>query len=1112
MAPSAAPVPKSTPVTAAAAASGGNKRDDDAPLWAALSDAAAERRFAEFGAIDGVLHVDRLVAGLGRLGIRLDNPRLGSTSALIASFGHEITFDQFKMLKHHDLFIDCALDGRLVMHDFPSFTDTLSAVYDEALHHEEGEVASYIPQLAKVDPSLFGVAVCTRDAQQWERGDTDYYFCVQSVSKAITYCMALEEFGEDYVHQHVGREPSGVGFNERVLNSDGLPHNPCINSGAIMCCSMVKPKEKLADRFDHVIDTWTRLCGGGRVTFGNSVYLSERASADRNFCLAYMMQEEGVFPEGTDLQTTLEFYFMLCSLEVNASMLAAIAGTLASGGVCPLTGERIFSERTVRNCLSVVGSCGMYDASGAFIFDQGYPTKSGVGGALLIVIPGRVGMCTFSPRLDPHGNSARGLLFCQALSQKLLFHQFAISPNRVTEPGGSYGTAEEFRQTAAGGDAIGTAATVHPLISETWFAAGRGDLRHLRYMFANGVDFSAYDYDRRSALGIAASEGHLDVVRYLVVHGADMKAKDRFGNTALDDAVREGHPEVAEYLRSKPKAVYTASDTEVVRLFGSLDDDGTGSIRIASVRDALCAAGFTRYDSLRRFRPLTKELKALEAKDGGRINAATLAHLCDVYPLVRRAVLNDVVLASFESLTKSIDKVYEEAMPNLSGKNASYIPELARVDPDQFAVSICSASGQLYSVGDAQTPFCVQSCTKIVNYLIAQSLVGSDKVHKHIGREPSGRNFNELCLDQEDKPHNPAINAGAIMCVSLLYPELSIADRFTKIVSVWAKLTGGSPVGFDNAVYLSERATASRNWTLAWMMKDYGAFPEGTDLQSTLDLYFMTCSLTATAEQLAIVSATLSCGGVNPLTQERVFDPVHTRNALSIMYSCGMYDYSGEFAFSMGIPAKSGVGGGIMAVVPERMGIGTWSPRLDKLGNSARGIDVLGRLTKLYNFHCYDILVRGKLDPSLHQGSTRDFQLNQLLMAASLDDVMEVRRLHSLGVNVSASDYDRRTALHVAVCDGALGVVRTLLDLKADPSVVDRWGRTPLDDAHERGNVAVSNILIAAGAVSGAGVKVKAINGKNAVAATTSPIVEKEAAKVDKVEKDEKKKKKRGGH
>ena len=331
-------------------------------------------------------------------------------------------------------------------------------------------------------------------------------------------------------------------------------------------------------------------------------------------------------------------------------------------------------------------------------------------------------------------------------------------------------------------------------------------------------------------------------------------------------------------------------------------------------------------------------------------------------------------------------------------------------------------------------------------------------------------------------------------------------------MSVWAKLTGGSPVGFDNAVYLSERATASRNWTLAWMMKDYGAFPEGTDLQSTLDLYFMTCSLTATAEQLAIVSATLSCGGVNPLTQERVFDPVHTRNALSIMYSCGMYDYSGEFAFSMGIPAKSGVGGGIMAVVPERMGIGTWSPRLDKLGNSARGIDVLGRLTKLYNFHCYDILVRGKLDPSLHQGSTQDFQLNQLLMAASLDDVMEVRRLHSLGVNVSASDYDRRTALHVAVCDGALGVVRTLLDLKADPSVVDRWGRTPLDDAHERGNVAVSNILIAAGAVSGAGVKVKAINGKNAVAATTSPIVEKEAAKVDKVEKDEKKKKKRGGH
>lgn len=154
-------------------------------------------------------------------------------------------------------------------------------------------VADYIPQLARVDPDQFAIAV--------------------------SYCLALEEHGPDVVHQHVGREPSGVSFNSLTLNKMGRPHNPMINAGAIMSCSLIRPRDSLADRFDHMSRTWQRLAGGRPVGFHNSVYLSERETADRNFALGYSMREHNAFPAGTDLVQTLEFYFQSCSIEVDAA-------------------------------------------------------------------------------------------------------------------------------------------------------------------------------------------------------------------------------------------------------------------------------------------------------------------------------------------------------------------------------------------------------------------------------------------------------------------------------------------------------------------------------------------------------------------------------------------------------------------------------------------------------------------------------------------------------------------------------------------------------------------------------------------------------------------------
>ena len=183
-----------------------------------------------------------------------------------------------------------------------------------------GAVADYIPQLKRVDPEKFGIAVCTVDGQRFSTGDTSDLFCVQSVCKPINYSLALEEHGVAAVHRHVGREPSGRGFNELSLTDDGLPHNPMINSGAIMSCSLLRSRDELADRFDHVAATWRRLSGSARVGFNNSVYLSERRTADRNFALGYFMREQGAFPDGTDLVETLEFYFQCCSSSSTRSL------------------------------------------------------------------------------------------------------------------------------------------------------------------------------------------------------------------------------------------------------------------------------------------------------------------------------------------------------------------------------------------------------------------------------------------------------------------------------------------------------------------------------------------------------------------------------------------------------------------------------------------------------------------------------------------------------------------------------------------------------------------------------------------------------------------------
>jgi glutaminase len=291
-------------------------------------------------------------------GLQPDDPRILLDVAMLQRQS-VVSVKEFRHLVMGNVLIDRALHGRLAVSDFPSFRNEIEAIKLDTEPVDTGKVATYIPQLARVDPNQYGVAVCTIDGQQSFCGDYDVPFSVQSTMKPIAYAMALEEHGERAVHLKVGREPSGLNFNHRILNEDDLPHNPMINAGAIMVSSLIRPDLAVSDRFDVAMNIFTRLAGGRRPGFAQSTYLSEKATADRNFSLLYMIKEVGGFAEGTNVEESLDFYLMLCSIELDCRTMATVAGTLANGGVNPLTGDRIFNARAVRNTLSLMASCGM---------------------------------------------------------------------------------------------------------------------------------------------------------------------------------------------------------------------------------------------------------------------------------------------------------------------------------------------------------------------------------------------------------------------------------------------------------------------------------------------------------------------------------------------------------------------------------------------------------------------------------------------------------------------------------------------------------------------------------------------------------------------------------
>ncbi len=284
------------------------------------------------------------------------------------------------------------------------------------------------------------------------------------------------------------------------------------------------------------------------------------------------------------------------------------------------------------------------------------------------------------------------------------------------------------------------------------------------------------------------------------------------------------------------------------------------------------------------------------------------------------------------------------------GETASYIPELGRVDKNQLGVCIYTAEGRKEFLGDTDVRFTIQSISKVITLAVALERCGFYKVFEKVGMEPSGDAFNSLVkLDlSSNYPYNPMINSGAIAIASYLTPIIS----FRKMLEITKKLCLDEQITLNTDVYLSEMANISRNKAIAYLLESKGIIASGS-VQESLDFYVRMCSLNVTAESLANFGLVLALGGVHPETGERLLEEDVVRVVKTIMLTCGMYDGSGEFAVHVGIPSKSGVGGGILSVVDKKMGIGIFGPALDSKGNSIAGRYILRSLSRELGLHMF---------------------------------------------------------------------------------------------------------------------------------------------------------------
>src|SRR6201988_693505 len=359
-------------------------------------------------------------------------------------------------------------------------------------------------------------------------------------------------------------------------------------------------------------------------------------------------------------------------------------------------------------------------------------------------------------------------------------------------------------------------------------------------------------------------------------------------------------------------------------------------------------------------------------------------------------------------LLRFLDECHEKFATDEGGAVADYIPELSKADPGHFGISLATIDGHVYEVGDSRIPFTIQSMSKPFVFALALDTLGAERVERSIGVEPSGDPFNSIRLNAENHPFNPMVNAGAIACSGLIHQGKG-TGAFEYIRRELSRFAGRD-LDVDEAVYASESTTGDRNRAIGYLLRTNAVISD--NVAAVLDVYFRQCAVLVTARDIAVMAATLANRGVNPGTGEQVLTPYAISRTLSVMTSSGMYDYAGEWIYRIGIPAKSGVGGGILAALPARLGLGSYSPRLDKHGNSVRGIKVCEAISAHYDLHMLNrsddarnsIIADYTIGKSPSRASRRPTERG--ILAAHHDDVRVIELVGTL--SLASVDYISR--------------------------------------------------------------------------------------------------------
>jgi glutaminase len=416
-----------------------------------------------------------------------------------------------------------------------------------------------------------------------------------------------------------------------------------------------------------------------------------------------------------------------------------------------------------------------------------------------------------------------------------------------------------------------------------------------------------------------------------------------------------------------------------------------------------------------------------------------------------------------DPIAGALEEIRAELAGDDRGQVATYIPQLSAADPRWFGMALVSLDGSVYPVGDAEVPFTIQSVSKPFVLALALSDLGATAVAARVGSEPSGEAFNAIRLEPgTGRPPNPMVNAGAIVTSSLV-AAADHQQRFERIRRFLSEFAG-RPLEVDDTVFESERVTGDRNRALGYLMRNAGSL-EG-EIDQVLDVYFRQCSLLVTTVDLAVMAATLANGGVNPVTGATVVDREITAHVLTIMATCGMYDYAGEWLLRVGLPAKSGVSGGLVAASPGQFGIGLFSPPIDELGNTVRGVRASEIISDRFGLHMMRVPSRparpvylSTTGAQLHSSRMRR-RAEQEALSASADSIavrgiggdIEFAEAEILvrsmaeqagggGARRSVIDLHRVTRIHPAAAQILHGVVAEILGRGMVVAVADPDGR-----------------------------------------------------------------------